>query len=70
MLKERGIDQELVLQTIAEPARIEQRDDGTIHYLKPIPEHGGRVLRVITCPQSQPPRVITVFFDRKARREQ
>ncbi|NQT48189.1 MAG: hypothetical protein HQ578_04370 [Chloroflexi bacterium] len=41
MLKERGIAREWVTQALSEPARTERRDDSTIHYLKPIPEHEG-----------------------------
>ena len=57
------------MRVIAEPKRTERRDDGTIHYLKPIPEHEGRILRVVTGPESEPPQVITAFFDRRERRE-
>jgi len=70
MLKERGIAQEWVRRTLVEPERTEQRSDGTIHYLKAIPEHGERVLRVVTEPESEPLRVITTFFDRRERRGQ
>ena len=66
MLKDRGIAREWVM---VEPARTERRDDGTIHYLKAIPENAGRVLRVVTMPESESPRVITAFFDRRERRE-
>ncbi len=69
MLKERSIAREWVMQVIAEPARTEQRGDGTIHYLKSIPEHEGQVLRVVTGPEGEPPRVITIFFDRRERGE-
>ena len=70
MLTERRIVLEWVNRAVAEPARTEAKEDGTVHYLKPIPEHGGRVLRVVLSPESGPPRVITVFFDRRERREQ
>ena len=69
MLKERGIAQEWVMRVIVEPARTERRADGTVHYLKPIAEREGRVLRVVTGPESKPPRVITAFFDRRERGE-
>lgn len=67
MLKERGIAREWVLRAVSEPAGTERKDDGTTHYLKPIPEHDGRVLRVVTDAEKQPPQVITVFFDRRAK---
>jgi len=68
MLLERGIALEWVKRVVTEPARSESREDGTIHYLKPISEHGGRVLRVVVRPENKPVRVITVFFDRRERR--
>ena len=69
MLKERGIAREWVMRAIAEPARTDHKDDGTIHHLKPIPEHGGRVLRVVMGPDREPPRIITIFFDRREKGE-
>ncbi len=69
MLKERGIAREWVMRVIAEPARTERRDDGTVHYLKPIPECEGRVLRVVTGTEGESPRIVTAFFDRRAREE-
>lgn len=69
MLAERGIVLDWVKRVVAEPARTEGKEDGTIHYLKPIPEHGGRVLRVVINLESLPPRVITIFFDRRERRK-
>jgi len=35
------------------------------HYLRQIPQNGGKFLRVIVNPTVRPPRVITVFFDRR-----
>ena len=69
MLKERRIAEEWVMQTLSHPARTEQREDGTVHHLKAIPEHGGRMLRVVTNPKSDPPQIVTVFFDRRAKGE-
>lgn len=67
MIEERKIALEWIQRVIAEPVKTENKEDGTIHYLKPIPEHGGRVLRVVTNP-GNPVRVITLFFDRRERR--
>jgi hypothetical protein len=41
----------------------------TTHYIKAIPEHGGRFLRVVINHQVEPPRVVTLFFDRRLRRK-
>ncbi len=57
------------MRAISEPARTERKDDGTTHSLKPIPEHKGRVLRVVTDAAKEPPKVITAFFDRRAKGE-
>ena len=35
------------------------------HYLKTIPDAGEKTLRVIVNPSGSPPRVVTVFFDRR-----
>ncbi len=42
--------------------------DNTTHYIKAIPEFGGRSLRVVMNLDVIPNRVITVFFDRRIRR--
>ncbi len=64
-IDERGIDLAWVERTIDDPARTDTPGDGTTHFLAPIPERGGRVLRVITRSGSSPPMVITMFFDRR-----
>ena len=69
MLKERNIHREWVYQTVMEPSFTEKREDGTIHYLKPITENAGRTLRVVTNQEGQVIRVVTVFFDRRAGRQ-
>ena len=68
MLSERGISEEW-LRSVIESADIEEVDeDGNVHYLKAIPEYDSRVLRVIVNPNTDPVRVITLFFDRRLRR--
>jgi hypothetical protein len=42
--------------------------DGNIHYFKSVPEYGGKVLRVIVNPNMKPPRIVTVFFDRRKKK--
>ncbi len=69
MLKERNIKNEWVDKTIGEPDDKESKDDGTIHYLKAIHEFEGRILRVIMNPDVEPLRIVTLFFDRRQRRE-
>ena len=67
MRKERGILREWIDIAINKPDFTEIRDDGTMHYIRSIPEYGGRFLRVVVNPSTQPIRIITLFFDRRIR---
>ncbi|MBI4296824.1 MAG: DUF4258 domain-containing protein [Chloroflexi bacterium] len=67
MLKERGIIESWIEETLTQPSRTELKDDNTVHFLKPVAEWGGRTLRVVVTRGSNPPRVITAFFDRRAK---
>jgi hypothetical protein len=68
MLAERGIDREWVARAVAEPYRTEEREDGTVHLMRRIPEFGNRWLRVVVNVRTQPERLVTAFFDRRPRR--
>ena len=65
MLQERNISEEWVRRTINSPDRTEVGADNNTHYIKAIPEHGGRLLRVVVNPHMTPKRIVTVFFDRR-----
>lgn len=67
MMHERMIQEDWVLNTIGSPDIIEEKNQDESHYLKQIPEKDMRVLRVIVNPTTLPPRVITVFFDRRVK---
>lgn len=67
MLRERGIKVEWAEATIAAPVLVEDRDDDTRHFLKPIAAFGGRWLRVIVNVQAN--RKVTAFFDRRVSHE-
>jgi len=67
MMLERGITEAWVFRTLSEPDRMEEQEDGTIHYLKRISENRGKVLRVVVNREVAPPRVVTQFFDRRER---
>ena len=69
MMNERMIQEEWITRTITHPDKIEERNVEELHYLKQIPEAGGKILRVIINPRTNPRRVITVFFDRRANHE-
>ncbi len=68
MLKERNISDEWVWQTINNPDWENVGADNNVHYFKSISEHEGRILHVVVNPHVSPKKVVTVFFDRKARR--
>ncbi len=65
MMHERMIQEDWVNSTVDFPDTMEEKRDDERHYLKRIPQNGMRVLRVIVNPTTTPPRVITMFFDRR-----
>ena len=65
MLLERRIDRSWVERAVADPEQIEEPGDGTRHYLRKVAERGNRWLRVVVNTSGQPPRAVTVFFDRR-----
>jgi len=69
MLEERGIPEQWMWRALEEPDAVEEKLDGTIHYVKQIPEYGNRFLRVVVNPSSRPKRIVTLFFDRRLRRK-
>ncbi len=71
MCAERAIKLEWIQLVLSDPdaTQPDQRDKTLTNKLRRIPENEGRVLRVIFDPAAKPPRVITLFFDRKASRE-
>lgn len=69
MLKERKIPEEWVRRTIDKSDWKNIGEDNNVHYFKSIPEHGERILHVVVNPNVSPQRVVTVFFDRRARRQ-
>ena len=70
MLKERRIKREWADRAVAEPERMENREDGTRHYVRRIPEFGNRWLRVIVNVGAVPAMRVTAFFDRRLGRSQ
>ena len=69
MLTERDINREWVTGVVLNPGRTEARSDGTVHCLGPVMERNGRILRVITIPESGSIIIITAFFDRREKRK-
>jgi len=70
-MAEREIPQLWVERVVTSPARRtpDQGDDTAEHFYAPVAEHGDRVLRVVVNTSLTPWRVVTVFFDRRARGE-
>ncbi len=68
MLRERKIQKVWVEWAIGDPDKKEMKEDGTVHYIRAIPQYGGRYLRVVVNPATSPHRIVTVFFDRRLRR--
>ncbi|HTW92322.1 MAG TPA: DUF4258 domain-containing protein [bacterium] len=69
MLTERAIPDAWVVRAVESPLRTENHDDGATHYLSEVPERSGRILRVVMNTEASPPIVVTVFFDRRLRRQ-
>ncbi|MBU1261386.1 DUF4258 domain-containing protein [bacterium] len=69
MLKEREISEEWVWRTINNSDWENIGEDNNIHYFKSIVEHKEQVLHVVVNPHISPKKVVTVFFDRRARRQ-
>jgi Domain of unknown function (DUF4258) len=70
MLAERGLDTEWVLRTLRSPLRIEpdRSRPGVWLAFGRVPEADDRILRVVYTDAENERRVITAFFDRRARR--
>jgi hypothetical protein len=67
---ERAIDHDWIERTAREPewAAPDPIDPAVARRFRAIPEHGGRVLRVACVETATEIRVLTVFFDRAAKR--
>jgi hypothetical protein len=69
MMTERGIKEEWINRTIAEPdaAEADPTQSGVLRVFRNIPENGNRVLRVVYASIGDTVRVVTAFFDRSRR---
>ena len=66
-IRERKLPESWIKETLQTPDRIEHLADshGNTHYLKQIQEFDNRWLRIVINPQTQPHRIVTLFFDRR-----
>jgi hypothetical protein len=70
MLVERGIDRAWVEETIRNPDAVEPDPNHreVFRAFRQVPQHGGRILRVVYTPTGGALKVLTAFFDRRRRR--
>lgn len=68
MLKERNIQEAWVKLTMETPEK-QGRHGGMVHYVRAIEEYGGQYLRVVANSDVKPQRIVTLFFDRRLRRQ-
>lgn len=68
-MRERKISEKWVEETMSFPDQILEKEDGTAHYIKRIIDNNNRWLRVIINKRALPHKVVTVFFDRRLRKE-
>jgi len=68
-MQERNILESWIQEALAEPEKLLSFADayGNTHYLKRIQNFGDRWLRVIVNPNSNPERIVTIFFDRRVK---
>jgi hypothetical protein len=69
VIAERGIPMAWIARVLAHPEKTEpDRDDPAIrHALARIPEHEGRVLRVVYNETTEPWLIVTAYLDRTQR---
>ena len=69
-IRERELESTWIVRTIRRPEWIMPypRRPGVERRYRAIPEHGDRVLRVAAMEKPDEIRIITAFFDRRARR--
>jgi hypothetical protein len=69
VIAERRIALAWVARVVSSPERTEPDSvDAELHHaLGSIPEHGGRVLRVVYNRTTSPWRIVTAYFDRRER---
>lgn len=69
MKQQRGIKDPWVDLTLKNPDIKVSGIDGTVRYIRAINERDGRYLCVVINPCVMPPRIVTVFFDRRLGRK-
>lgn len=72
VIDERAIRVEWLEHVLATPdsVRVDEEQGELVHLFGAIEAQGGRVLHVVVNRTANPRRIITAFFDRRARRDQ
>jgi hypothetical protein len=67
VIAERRIELEWIERAMSKPGRTEtgSGDASLMHALVRIPERDGRMLRAVYNARTDPPRIVTAYFDRK-----
>ena len=65
VINERGLENAWIERTISNPETVILGEDDNMHYIKAIEERACRKLRVVVNHHSDPPKIVTVFFDRR-----
>jgi hypothetical protein len=70
-LRDRRIDPKWIEDTVSNPdwTELEPKDPAVERRFRAIPQFGGRILRVVCIETNSIIRVISVMFDRNARRK-
>ncbi|GLQ58162.1 DUF4258 domain-containing protein [Devosia nitrariae] len=68
-MSERGLDPEWVEASVRNPQWVEADPDDpeVVRHFRSVPEHGGRYLRVALVETVAEFRILSAFFDRRAR---
>jgi hypothetical protein len=69
MMKERNIIKEWIDTTLNQLDWVEDRTDGNKHYFKKIVDYGSRNLHIVVNSSVNPNKIVTLFFDRGAKKE-
>jgi len=64
LMLRREIELEWVMRCLDHPDRLVKLRPDRWYYLRRIPEFGNRVLKIVVNPLANPPKVITMHFDR------
>ena len=70
MLDERKIPEEWLEHTLTRPDTSHTDEEGNLHLFRAISQYDSRILHVVLNQSANPPKVVTLFFDRRVRRPQ